>query len=104
MIITRFYFIKKIVQQYLLSLLCNMRLLSVSLLLLVISFSSCTSEYEERLEEAKILQARMILVEESLFSSPSKSLVQEIQKLESEIHFLAKVSGNKEMFLSELNQ
>lgn len=45
----------------------------------------------------------MILVENSLFSSPSDNLVNEIEKLESEIHFLAKVSGNKDLFLSELN-
>jgi len=81
-----------------------MRLINVSLLLLVISFSSCTSEYEERLEEAKVLQARMILVEKSLFSSPSENLVLEIKKIESEIHCLAKISGNKDLFLSELNE
>ena len=87
-----------------LSLLCCMRLLSVSLLLLFISFSSCTSEYEERLEEAKIIQSRKILVENSLFNSPSNSLILEIEKLESEISFLAKVSGNKQQFLAELKE
>ena len=85
-----------------LSLLCGMKLLSVSLLLLIISFSSCTSEYEERLEEAKVIQSRMIIVEKNLFSSPNNSLVLEIKKLESKIHFLAEVSGNKKMFLSDL--
>ena len=86
------------------SLLCCMRLLSVSLLLLFISFSSCTSEYEERLEEAKIIQSRKILVENSLFNSPSNSLILEIEKLDSEIFFLAKVSGNKKQFLAELKE
>lgn len=66
--------------------------------------NSCTSEYEERLAEAKTIQTRLLDVEKSLFSSPNSNLVEEIQKLESEIHFLAKISGNEETFLAELQE
>ena len=81
-----------------------MRLIGATLLLLTFVLGSCTSEYEERLAEAKLLKERFLLVEESNFVSPNHELVNEMQKLESEIQFLAKVSGNEEMFIIDLNK
>ena len=80
-----------------------MKLINIALLLLIVSFSSCTSEYEERLEEAKELKARLSMIEESNFVSPNDELMREMEKLESEIGLLAKVSGNEELFLAELS-
>ena len=80
-----------------------MKLINIALLLLIVSFSSCTSEYEERLEEAKELKARLSMIEESNFVSPNDELMREMEKLESEIGLLAKVSGNEELFLTELS-
>jgi hypothetical protein len=81
-----------------------MRLIGATLLLFTCLLGSCTSEYEERLAEAKILKERFLLVEESNFISPNLELMNEMQKIDSEIHFLAKVSGNAEMFLIDLNK
>lgn len=69
---------------------------------MIVSLSSCTSEYEERLEEAKELRERLSLIEESNFVAPNEELTQEIADLEDQIFFLAKVSGNEELFLDEL--
>lgn len=94
-----------IVRKFELSLLCNMRLLGTALLLFTcLLAASCTSEYEERLEEAKILRERFLLVEESNVLSPSGDLMNEMEKIESEIQFLAKVSGHEEMFLREIDK
>lgn len=76
----------------------------IVLLLLIVTMNSCTSEYEERLIEAKSIQTRLLNVEKSLFNSPNQNLVEEIEKLESEINFLAKTSGNEETFLAELHE
>ena len=81
-----------------------MKLLGAVLLLFACFLGSCTSEYEERLEEAKILRERFILVEESNFLSPNHELIKEMRKIESEINFLAKVSGNEERFLKEVEK
>ena len=81
-----------------------MRLLGTALLLFTCLLGSCTSEYEERLEEAKILRERFLLVEESNFLSPNPELKNEMQKIESEINFLAKLSGNEEMFLIDIKK
>ena len=65
-------------------------------------FTSCRSEYDERLEEAKELRNRLTLVENRYYMAPSEDLKEEMQSLEHEIRTLAKVSGNEEMFLSEI--
>ena len=64
--------------------------------------NSCTSEYQERLEEAKELKEQMTLIEESNFSAPDQHLVSEIQEIEQQIFFLAKLSGNEDTFLTEI--
>jgi hypothetical protein len=88
-----------------LSLLCGMRLLGTALLLFTcLLATSCTSEYEERLEEAKVLRERFLIVEESNFLTPSGELTAEMKQIESEIEFLAKVSGNEELFLLEIKR
>lgn len=81
-----------------------MRLFGTALLLFTCLLGSCTSEYEERLEEAKVLRERFLLVEESNFLSPNMELVNEMKKIESEIEFLAKVSGNEEMFFIDIKK
>ncbi len=82
--------------------LCSMKLTSVSILLVLLSLSSCKSEYEERLEEARELKARMTLVEENLSIYEQYDLPNEIESLQEEIEFLAKVSGNEKLFLQEI--
>lgn len=77
---------------------------TVLLLLFTISFTSCTSEYEERLEEAKLLRQRLLLVEETHFLSPKAELVQEMEQIQTEISFLAKISGNEELFMEEIEK
>lgn len=79
-----------------------MKLTLVTFALLTLSLSSCTSEYEERLEEAKALKLQLSLIEESNFISPKRELMKEINELEAEIKYLARVSGNEDLFLSEL--
>jgi len=81
-----------------------MRLLGTALLLFTCLLGSCTSEYEERLEEARVLRERFLLVEESNFLSPNTELVNEMEKIESEIQLLAKISGNEELFLIDIKK
>ncbi len=83
------------------SLLCSMKLCLVSLLVLL-SLSSCKSEYEERLEQARVLKERMSIVEANVSMREQSSLSSEIQLIEDEILFLAKVSGNEKLFLKEV--
>lgn len=71
-------------------------------LLLVISLGSCKSEYEERLEQARELKERMQLVESNLASNNAKNLSAELESLQEEIQFLAKVSGNEKLFMQEV--
>lgn len=79
-----------------------MKLLLVSLLLLLLSLSSCKSEYEERLEQARELRARLVMVESTDLMNKKSDLSKEVQLLQREIHFLAKVSGNEKRFLEEV--
>lgn len=79
-----------------------MKFFTVSLLLLGLLFTSCKSEYEERLEEAKGLKEKITKVEASSSLLPRERLISEIENLEEEINFLAKVSGNEKLFLSEV--
>jgi hypothetical protein len=82
-----------------------MRLFGTALLLFTcLLATSCTSEYEERLEEAKVLREKFLIVEESNFLSPSGELSSEMKEIESKIEFLAKVSGNEELFLREIQR
>lgn len=82
-----------------------MRLFGAVLLLFsCLLAASCTSEYEERLEEAKVLRERFLIVEESNFLTPSGELTVEMEQIESEIQFLAKISGNEELFLHEIRR
>ena len=83
------------------SFLCSMKLIIVSLLA-TLSLSSCKSEYEERLEQARELKVRMSLVEENISIYKKYNLFNEKELLEDEIQFLAKVSGNEKLFLKEI--
>ncbi|MDG1331506.1 MAG: hypothetical protein P8P74_04205 [Crocinitomicaceae bacterium] len=78
-----------------------MKLYLVSLLVLL-SLSSCKSEYEERLEEARALKERMALVEANSDIYEQYDLFNEKELIEDEIRFLAKVSGNEKLFLKEI--
>lgn len=83
------------------SFLCGMKLILVSLLV-IISLSSCKSEYEERLEQALELKESLALAEANMSSYEANNLSDEIELLHEEIHFLAKVSGNEKLFLKEV--
>lgn len=65
-------------------------------------FTSCTSEYDERLLQAKELQQRYLVVEETNMYAPDQSLLNELKRIENEINFLAKVSGNEQHFFQDL--
>lgn len=82
-------------------LICNMKLSLVSILV-ILSLSSCKSEYEERLEEARELKESMVLVEANSSIYEEYDLDSEKKLLEEEIRFLAKVSGNEKLFLKEV--
>ena len=71
-------------------------------LLLIISLASCESEYEQRLEQARELKERMQLVESNLAANNAKNLTAELESLQEEIQFLAKVSGNEKLFMQEV--
>lgn len=74
------------------------------MLAMSVTFVSCKSEYEERLQEAKRLQKRYLLVEESNMMDPKEELIQELQEIQSEIEYLARVSGNEYMFFKDLQE
>ena len=76
--------------------------LSLVSLLVILSLSSCKSEYEERLEEARELKERMSLVEANIAIYKKYGISNEKELLEDEIQFLAKVSGNEKLFLEEI--
>lgn len=79
-----------------------MRIVITTSLLLLMSLASCKSEYDERMEQALELKEKIVLVERSNNLAPRKSLMTEIEMLNEEIQFLAKISGNEELFLQEL--
>jgi hypothetical protein len=70
--------------------------------ILLISFCSCTSEYEERLSKAKELKNRINMIMEVANSTDQKILSKKIELLHNEITFHAKVSGNEELFFQQL--
>lgn len=76
--------------------------LLISALLLNIMLCSCKSEYHERLEQAQGLKEKMVMVEASNDLLPRKRLINEIKTLQKEIQFLAKISGNEDLFLTEV--
>jgi len=84
------------------SFLCWMKLILVSLLLVIISLSSCKSEYEQRLEEARVLKKSMALVEANSSIYEEHEFLNKKELIEEEIRFLAKVSGNEKLFLKEI--
>ena len=81
-----------------------MKLIGTALLLFTLILGSCTSEYEERLDDAKVLRQRFLVVEETHFLSPNVELVKEMDKIQSEIQFLAKTSGNEDLFMEEIQK
>ena len=97
-----FYLSRFLVRTVEVSFLCSMKFITISLLLLGLLLASCESEYEERLEEARELKEKMTMVEASNTLLPRERLINEIENLEEEIFFLAKVSGNEDLFLSEV--
>ncbi len=102
--ITRFTIIEIFETQTALSELCNMKFHYLLLIaLLGFTLSSCRSEYEQRLEEAKDLRDRLTLVESQYYIYPSPDLHNEIIALEKEIKNLAKISGDEDLFLAEIN-
>lgn len=79
-----------------------MRIITILLLLFVGINTSCTSEYEERLEEGKSLVNKLEIVEKEGDYTSNKDLSEEINSIRNEIILLSKVSGNEELFLNEL--
>lgn len=74
----------------------------LTLTILIFSFSSCTSEYEECLEEGKNLKERLMDLENNdLMISNDYSNV-EAKEIYNEIHLLARVSGNEDLFIKEV--
>ena len=74
----------------------------VSLLLCALLLCSCKSEYHERLDQAKELKEKMMPVQASNDIIPRKQLIYQINSINEEIRFLAKISGNEELFLKEV--
>ena len=105
LIISEWLIIKIFVRLVEVPFLFNLKLITVSLLLLLsLLFTSCKSEYEERLEEVKELKEKITMVEASNSLLPKEWLINEIENLEDEISFLAKVSGNEKLFLAEVHE
>ena len=98
LIISEWLIIKFFVRLVEVPFLFNMKLITVSLLLRSLLFTSCKSEDEERLEEVKELKEKITMVEASNSLLPKERLINEIENLEDEISFLAKVSGNEKLF------
>lgn len=76
--------------------------MTLLLLLVLVGFTSCTSEYEERLAEGQQLLSRLELVEGSGDYRINNQLEIEIREIKNEISFLAKVSGNEKLFLATI--
>ena len=80
--------------------------MKLTLLLTLIGFcfsmSSCTSEYEECLQQGKSLKARLTSLESNdlMYSKDAASVEQ--MEIVNEINLLAKLSGNEQLFLKEI--
>ncbi len=103
MIESRGSIIKFFVSRKKVLLLCIMKILLLRALFVSAALVSCKSEYEERLQEARVLQERYLIVEESNMLSPREELAEEMQDIQNQIEYLARVSGNEYMFFKELN-
>lgn len=66
-----------------------------------LTLSACTSEYEERLLKARKIKAEINRIEQQS-ERLGNVFAQEIEELNSEIHFHARVSGNEDLFFKEL--
>ncbi|MES2557712.1 MAG: hypothetical protein V4604_16260 [Bacteroidota bacterium] len=78
------------------------------LLLVVLSgtlFCSCESEYDKQLNQAKNLVEEELEIKASIryAGDNTKYFEQTLNELEETIDFHAHLSGNKEVFLNELN-
>jgi len=80
-----------------------MKALLLTLIMCALLFS-CTSEYEQRLAQARKLQKRYLVVEETNMLSPKEELAKELEAIENEIDYLARLSGNEYMFFKELKE
>lgn len=78
--------------------------ISLTTLFFIGILTSCTSEYEERFQKARELQSQLEKVKETHQIIGDDNLIPEIKSLEAEINFLAKVSGNEDLFLKELDK
>lgn len=72
------------------------------LILIGLSTSSCTSEYEERLEEGKELIHRIDFLEERKNQLSDELIKEELTTISNELSVLAKLSGNETLFLMQL--
>lgn len=81
--------------------LCGMNRIVLILILSCGFFVSCTSEYDECLTEAKQLRQRYQLVKQNNALNPN-DLTLELMKIQSEIDYLAQVSGNEHKFFQDL--
>lgn len=74
----------------------------LTIILLSFLFTSCTSEYEERLEEGKDLLQRIEFINDSQNQLSDDTIKDEMTSINNELSILAKVSGNEELFLDQL--
>lgn len=72
------------------------------LIAVIISLSSCTSEYEECLKEGKNLKKRLSDIEKNEFMISDDVSNIELESIYNEINLLAKVSGNEDLFMKEV--
>lgn len=81
----------------------RMKAITLSLLgLLTLTTASCTSEYEECLEQGRCLKEKLVEAQSSNALRSSDNLVAEIELIQKEIILLSKVSGNEELFLRQI--
>ncbi len=70
-------------------------------IIILFTFTSCKSEYEERMEKARAIKSEIErLTNES--EELGLEFEAELNELESQIELHAKISGNQELFLKEL--
>lgn len=81
-------------------------LLQIVFLGIFFSLGSCQSEYDKQLNKAKTLAKEALRIEQSLNINDKLNLrtVDALNKLQDEIAFCAHLSGNKSLFLSEIDQ
>lgn len=72
------------------------------LIAIILSMSSCTSEYEECLKEGRSLKKRLSDIERNEFMISNDLSNIEVKEIYDEINLLAKVSGNEDLFMREV--